>query len=338
MKKQSKKKIFFNIIFILLPIFLFLLSLGIGQYKINSKEIIFIILKQFFPIKPTWSAITENLIIQVRMPRIIATMIVGSSLAVSGVVFQGLFKNPLASPYTLGVSNGSSFGAALAILIFPNNFFIQLLALLFGIIAVLATFIIGGKNRNSTVTLVLGGIITGSFFSALVSLIKFVADPFEKLPTIVFWLMGSLATINNTKLLMSIPLFIIGLTGILFYRWRINVLSIGDEEAMSYGIDVKKDRFFIILFATILTSNAVSMSGVIGWIGLVIPHFTRVLVGSDFRKSIPLCISLGASYLLLIDNICRTLSKVEIPLGVVTALIGTPFFAYFILRERIKWI
>lgn len=336
MLKQSKKTIFFYVIIILLPIFLFLSSLGIGQYKIGIKEIIFIILKQFLPIKPTWSPIAENLIIQVRLPRIIATMIVGSSLAVSGVVFQGLFKNPLASPYTLGVSNGSGFGAALAILIFPNNIFIQFFALLFGFIAVFFTFIIGAKNKSSTVTLVLGGIITGSFFSALVSLIKFVADPLEKLPTIVFWLMGSLATINNNKLIVAMPLFTVGLIGILCYRWRINVLSIGDEEAMSYGIDVKKDRFFIILFATILTSNAVSISGVIGWIGLVIPHFTKTLVGADFRKSIPMCISLGASYLLIIDNICRTLSKVEIPLGVVTALIGTPLFAYFILKERVK--
>ncbi|NGM83876.1 iron ABC transporter permease [Paenibacillus sp. 7124] len=322
---------------IMLPAAIFALSLTMGKYDIGAGEAFRILFHPLIPAKQTWTPLAGNMVLQVRLPRIAAAMLVGAGLAVSGAVFQGIFRNPLASPYTLGVSNGAGFGAALAILLVNHTFAIQGFALIFSLAAVGLTFLFSLRGRNSKVTMVLGGIIVGSLFSALVSLIKFIADPFEKLPTIVFWLMGSLSAVNRTLLLASLPLFALSIAVIWLYRWRLNVLSLGDEEAKSYGVEVRRDRAVIIVCCSILTAAAVSISGIVGWVGLVIPHLGRMLVGPDFRKLIPACICLGSSYLLLIDDLCRSLTAVEIPLGVVTAIVGTPLFAYFMLREKVNW-
>lgn len=335
--KNNKIPKIISMFLFVLPIVVFVFSLMIGEFYLGAGAVWQILLNKIVPMDKTWTPLAENIILQVRLPRVVAAMLVGAGLSVSGAVFQGIFRNPLASPYTLGVSNGAGFGAALAILFLNSLFATQAFALIFSLVAVALTFLLSSKAKNSTITMVLGGVIVGSLFSALVSLIKFIADPFEKLPAIVFWLMGSLSSVSPTLLFVSLPLFIVFITIIWQYRWRLNVMSLGDEEARSYGVDVRRERAIIIICCSIITAAAVSIAGVIGWVGLVIPHIGRMLVGPDFRKLLPTSICLGSSYLLLIDDLCRTLTTVEIPLGVITAIVGTPLFAYFMFREKVNW-
>lgn len=271
------------------------------------------------------------------MPRIIGAVLVGAGLSVSGAVFQCIFKNPLADPYTLGVSNGAGFGAAVAIVLSVSSLSVQSFAMAFGIFAVFLTFLLSIKNNKSTVTLILSGMLVSALFSSLVSLIKFVADPFEKLPQIIYWLMGTMVGINYSKIISVLPAYIIAMLIIYLYRWRINVLSMGDVQAKSFGIDVKKDRMVVIIASTLLTALVVSISGIIGWVGIVVPHLARLLVGPDFRKLMLVSISLGISYLLIIDDICRSLTSMEIPIGVVTGIIGIPVFVYFIYTRKVNW-
>lgn len=319
------------------PFFCMVFSMTLGQYHIPARDVCRILVGQLLPIEHDWSSVAEGLLIYVRMPRILGAMLIGAGLASSGAAFQGLFRNPLASPYTLGVSNGAGFGASLAILFASTAHAVFLTALFFGLAAVALAFALSAGSKNSTIVLVLSGVIVGAFFAALVSLLKYVADPLEKLPTIVFWLMGSLATVKGSLLLSALPLYLPGIVVLLLYRWRLNLLTLGDEEAASFGVNVRRDRLVVILCCTLITASAVGVAGIVGWVGLVIPHLGRILVGPDFRKLLPVCISLGASYLLLIDDLCRSAFSAEIPLGVVTALIGTPIFAYFMLRQRVNW-
>lgn len=323
--------------FILLPVACFFISLAIGQYQIGLRGVFRILAAQLLPLERDWTPLAANMLLHVRLPRVCASVLVGIALSVSGAAFQGIFRNPLASPYTLGISNGAGFGAAIAILFFGSTSSIQFLSMAFSLAAVALTFLLSGRAKHSTLALVLAGIVVGAFFSALISLVKFVADPFDKLPSIVFWLMGSLSAVNSSLLLFSAPFFILGTLFLLLYSWRLNLLSIGDEEAASFGVDVRRDRALVILCCTALTAAAVGISGIIGWVGLVIPHLGRILVGPDFRKLLPACISLGASHMLVIDNICRASMTVEIPLGVITAVVGTPIFAYFMLKQGADW-
>ena len=335
------KDISFFLMLIILPITFFLVSLMLGPYKIDPFDVINIIIGKIIGRDLVNNKLAINMIWTVRMPRILGAVLAGSGLSVAGAVFQGLFKNPLASPYTLGISHGAGFGAAIAILLstsaLTSSFPIQISALIFGLVAVSVTFLMGMRGRKSTVTLVLSGMLVGSLFSSLVALIKYVADPYEKLPEIVFWLMGTLSAVTYQKLWMILPLFTISMAIIFMMRWRINVLSLGDQEAKSYGINVKKERTLIISICSVITALVVSISGVIGWIGIVIPHLARILVGPDFRKLIPVSFSLGICYTLLIDDICRNLTAGEIPLGVVTGIIGTPVFIYFIFKGKVRW-
>ncbi len=322
---------------VLLPVVSALLSLTIGKYGISVAEILRVFSDALFGTSLSSDPLAGSIIFSTRLPRILTAMLVGAGLAVSGAVFQGLFKNPLASPYTLGVSNGAGFGAALAISLTTQTVIIQGTAMLFGLVAVGLTFLMCRRARNSTVTLVLAGLLVGNLFAALLSLIKFFADPFEKLPSITFWLMGSLSSATNGLFLSVLPPFLLA-TGVLFlYRWRLNILSMGDNEARAYGVDVAKDRAVIILCCSLITALCVSVSGIIGWIGLIIPHIARAVTGPDQRRLFPLTLSFGAVYLLLIDDFCRCVSSLEIPLGIVTALLGSPIFAWFLLKEKLKW-
>lgn len=273
----------------------------------------------------------------VRLPRILGAMFTGCGLAVAGGVFQALFANPLADSYTLGVSNGAGFGAALAIVMSLSSVLIQMSAMVFGLLSVGLTFLLAGKRRRMPVTMILSGMLVSAFFSSLVSLLKFTADPEEKLPQIVYWLMGSFAGLGFYKLLIIIPGFMLGLVILILYRWRINILSMGNREAKAMGINVKRDRAVVIFAATLITALAVSIAGIIGWVGIVIPHLARMIVGPDFRKLMPVSASLGICYLLIIDDLCRTLTSQEIPIGVITGIIGIPIFLYFILREKVSW-
>ena len=333
--KTSKWEV--RAIFILLPIFCVILSLGLGAYHIRFSDVARILWGVFSTGDQTIDAVARGIVLDVRLPRILGALMVGTGLSMSGAIFQGLFGNPLADPYTLGVSNGAGFGAALAIVSSMASIGIQLTAMTFGMAAVGLTFLLSTKSRKASVTLILSGMLVSALFASLISLIKFTADPLEKLPEIVFWLMGSLASISYKKLLLILPFYLLSTGVLLLYRWRINVLSMGGREAKSFGVDVKRDRMIVILACSVLTALVVSISGIIGWVGIVIPHLSRMIVGPDFRKLLPVCASLGSCYLLIIDDLCRTLTSMEIPIGVITGIIGIPLFIYFIYKKKVSW-
>lgn len=334
---MNNKELVATPILIFLPIILFFASFLLGRYPIDPVEVVMTILSPIFPQLEISGTVT-SIVFDIRLPRIIASFIVGACLAIAGVAFQGTFKNPLVSPDLLGVSDGAGFGAALAILFNGSNFLIQCGSFIFGIISVSITYLISKAYKaGGVLILVLSGVAISSFFSALISGAKFVADPTDKLPEITYWLMGSLSSISFEQLAMILIPIIIGLAILLFSRWHLNVLAMGDEEAQSLGINPDRFRFFIIIGCTLLTSAAVSISGIIGWVGLVVPHITRMLVGSDNRILLPASISIGGCFLLLMDNISRTLISIEIPIGILTAIIGVPVFLYLLRKGYSDW-
>lgn len=271
----------------------------------------------------------------IRLPRAILGALVGGCLAISGASFQGLFRNPLVSSGILGVSSGAGFGAALAILIFSTTSYVYVFAFCFGGLAVLMSYMIGRVyNTTPAIMLVLGGVIVSSVFSALISFAKYVADPYNQLPAIVFWLMGSLASARFQDIAAAGIPMAVGIAGLLAIRWRINVLSMGDKEARSLGINTTLSKGIVILCATLATAGAVCVSGIIGWVGLVIPHIGRMLVGNDNRVLIPASLSLGACFMLLVDNMGRVITGSEIPLGILTAIVGGPFFVYLLKKTK----
>lgn len=332
---MGKKSI--TVFLVICPLSLIFLSLFVGRYPISVIAVF----------KMLWSKLTlsyydlpgiyQTVVWEIRMPRAILGALVGGALAISGTAFQGLFRNPLVSSGILGVSSGAGFGAALAILLFNTQVSVYLFAFLFALLAVLFSYLIGKiYNTTPTIMLVLGGVIVSSVFSALISFIKYVADPYDKLPAIVFWLMGSLASARTEDIkIAGIPM-LIGIAGIWALRWRINVLSMGDREAHSLGLSTALNKGLIILFATLATASAVSVSGTIGWVGLIIPHIGRMLVGNDNKRLIPASFSLGASFLILVDLTGRMITGSEIPLSILTALIGAPFFVYLLKMTKGK--
>lgn len=333
------------LIYGVLPV-LFVVSLFLGRYEVPPSHVIQLLaapIVNLLPdtiihIDPSWTASEQNVIYQIRLPRVIAAVLVGSGLAIAGAAYQGLFKNPLVSPDILGVSSGAGFGAALAILLSAGSFMTQVFAFCFGILAVAITFLLSRFYRMTpTLILVLSGIIVGAFFTALISLTKYVADPYEKLPAITFWLMGSLASVRYSDLLLITPPFLIAAAILILIRWRINLLAVGDDEARALGIDTRRMSQIIILCSTFITAGAVCIAGIIGWVGLVVPHLGRMLVGPDYKKLIPVVFLLGASYMLIIDDIARNLTSAEIPLGILTAIIGAPFFAYLLSKRSVGW-
>ena len=323
---------------ILLPAGFFFFSLLLGRYHISPYIVLKILLSKIFPIVPDWSPVVETVLYRVRIPRIAAAMLIGGALSVSGATFQGIFRNPLISPYILGVASGAGFGASLAILFFENGMVIQLLAFAFGTVAVMISYTLARLYKvSSSLVLVLSGIIVGTFFTALISMVKFWADPFEKLPLIVFWLMGSLATITSRDTVLLMVPMVLGLSVLFLVRWKINVLALGEEEARALGVETGRLRIITVLAATLCTASAVAVSGIIGWVGLVIPHLARMITGPDYRKLIPVSFSLGASYLLLIDDIARNITASEIPIGILTATIGAPVFALVLKKSALGW-
>lgn len=307
------------------------LSLFIGRYPLSMISIMKMLWSKLTLSSTDLPDIYETVVWEIRMPRAILGALVGGSLAISGTAFQGLFRNPLVSSGILGVSSGAGFGAALAILLFNTKFSIYLFAFAFALIAVLLSYWIGRiYNTTPTIMLVLGGTIVSAVFSALLSFIKYAVDPYDKLPTIVYWLMGSLASARTGDIKVAMIPMLIGIIGVWVLRWRINVLSMGDREARSLGINASVDKALVIFFATIATAGAVSVSGTIGWVGLIIPHIGRMLVGNDNSRLIPASFFLGASFLIIVDLAGRMLTGSEIPLSILTALIGAPFFIYLL--------
>ncbi|CAN7212213.1 FecCD family ABC transporter permease [Devosia sp. LjRoot3] len=323
---------------IVLPIILAVVALCLGRYMVAPGNALSILLNQVLPIEPHWEAVEETVVLNIRLPRVLMALLIGGGLAVSGAAFQGLFGNPLVSPHILGVSSGAGFGAALTILIFRHMTFVPAGALVFGIAAMMVALWISRRGgRSSLFMLILGGVITAAMFEALLSLLKYVADPNDTLPTIVYWLMGSLTSSSYDMLAWGVPLIAIGSSVLWALRWRLNIMSLSEVEARSLGTDVQKMRWVVIVAATLVTATTVSLAGIIGWVGLVIPHVARMLVGSNHSALIPASISIGAMYLLVIDTVARTATSAEIPLSILTAIIGAPFFAYLLKRAKGGW-
>ncbi len=322
---------------------IFIISLGIGRYNVPVESVIKILLSKLVTIQQDWSPTMSIVVLQIRLPRLIMVALVGGALAISGATFQATLKNPLVSSDILGVSAGAGFGAAIGLYFQLNVISIQILALVFGMAAVGMAYAIHSLTRkSSTLILVLSGIIVGSFFSALVSLIKFLAN--QSLPSngaftaIVFWLLGSFSNAGTYANVFQFgPPILIGIIVLLLLRWRVNVLSLEDTEAKALGVNVKLYQGVIIFFATLITASAVSVAGLVGWIGLFVPHVARMLVGSNNSKVLPVSILIGISFLIAMDDIARALTPYEIPIGILTAIVGLPLFAYLLVRQKVGW-
>ncbi len=333
-KKIGRKKI----MLLSLPVLAFLLSFPVGRYPIAPGDLITILLAKILPIGHTWPSTLDTVVFQVRLPRIVAAMLVGAALSTAGAAYQGMFKNPLVSPDILGATAGAAFGAALGIYFNFGVIGIQLSSFVFGLVAVGLAYLVGGRIRHDPIlALVLAGILIGTIFSSSTSLLKFMADPYEKLPAITYWLLGSLSSIAPKDVrFIIIPMFL-GFVPLYLLRWRLNVLSMGEEEAKALGLETERLRITVILCSTLVTAAAVSISGMIGFVGLVIPHLTRMIVGPDYKVLIPASMLVGSAYLLLVDDLARVLTTVEVPLGILTSVIGAPFFIYLILRSKGGW-
>jgi iron complex transport system permease protein len=298
-------------------------------------------------ISDLWSAATGGtsdptlltVLWNVRLPRVVAGLCVGAALAASGVTYQGLFRNPLVSPDILGVSAGASLGAVLGIFLSLSVVAIQALSFAGGLAAVAAVYAVGAaiRGRDPVLTLVLAGFAMAAFVGAGISIIKILADPYDQLPAITFWLLGSLTAATRLDVLTVLPVLALGLIPLVLLRWRMNLMSLGDEEARTMGIDTRQTRIVLIIAATLMTSATVSVAGIVGWVGLIIPHIARMLVGPDFRRLLPASVILGGGYLLIVDMLARSIASIEIPLGIVTAVVGAPFFLWLLVTGKRGW-
>ena len=312
-------------------VILILLSITVGYYDIGLSRIIDV----FGSIGSGELTPDYIVVLRVRLPRIMAAFLIGAALSVSGNAYQGMFNNPLVSPDTLGVATGAGFGASLAIFMGMSSVWVQLFAFFAGLGAAFLSFIIGSRVRHGqTVSMILAGTMVGALCLAATTLLKYFADSSDTLPAITFWLMGSLVKTNAQSLLISLIPIAAGFVILFLMRWRLNVLTLGDEEAQSVGINPKKTRLIAIIGATLLSSASVCLGGLIGWVGLMIPHIARGLVGPLYKKNMLVCILLGGCFLLGVDDIARGASALEIPLGVLTAFAGAPFFIWLILSKR----
>ena len=307
-------------------------SFMLGRYPIMPDELVKILASRFFDVQQTWPDAAETVVFQIRLPRVLAAGLIGAALSVAGVCYQGIFQNPMVSPGVLGASSGAGCGAALAILLGMPAISTSLMAFAFGLGAVLLAYLISLKSKiNPILAMVLAGMLISTLASSGTSFIKLVADTEETLPAITYWLMGSLVSVQPGDIAFAIIPVIVGMVPLILLRWRINLLTVGEEEALSMGIDTGKLRLLVIVCATLLTAISVSISGVIGWVGLVIPHFCRMIFGYDFRNLIPTNILFGATFLIIVDNVARLATTTEIPIGILTSFIGAPIFIYLII-------
>lgn len=325
-----------NLILILLPVTAFLFSFAIGRYAVSIPQLMSTLYGHYFG--GVMETNLETVVFNIRLPRIFAAMLVGAALSTAGAAYQGMFKNPLVSPDILGASAGAGFGACLAIYLSQSGLIIQVSAFLFGLAAVFLAYLINVKlDYDPILGLVLGGILISTLFSSGTGVLKYFADANDKLPAITFWLMGSLSSVDKRDLLMVLIPMLIGFTSLFLVRWRLNVLAFGEEEARSLGINTKRLRLIVIISSTLVTAASVSISGMVGWIGLVIPHLARAIVGPNYRILMPVTFIVGATYLLLIDDAARCLGSVEVPLGILTSLIGVPFFILIFKKNVRGW-
>ena len=332
-----------------------LISFALGRYPIPVGEIVPILIGravdglnalinavaglfgaapgEVIPFEQTWTDRMEIVFFNIRLPRLLLACLVGCCLSAAGAAYQGIFQNPMASPDILGASQGAAFGAALAIFLRSNTQMVTVSAFAFSLVTVAAAIFVSSRAKGKRVlSLVLSGIMISSLFQAGTSFIKLVADPNDQLPAITYWLMGSLSASKMSDVLFGGVPMAIGLAVLLVLRWRINILTLGDDEARTMGVNARLTRLVVILAATLITASSVAVSGTISWVGLVVPHLARRMVGNNYRHLMPATMVFGALFLLVVDNISRNLLAVEIPLGILTAFVGAPFFLYLITR------
>lgn len=320
----------------ILPIAAALICLGIGRYSLTVTETIEVLLSPL-----TGKEVEANaysVIYMIRLPRIFLAAAVGSGLSCAGTAFQGLFSNPLATPDTLGVGSGAAFGAVLAMLFGSGLITIQLTALLFGLLACFITYNISRKNgKSSIIMIVLAGMVISAVFEAAVSLMKYIADPEEELPVITYWLMGSMSRANYDNLILGLPFILAGIIIIFALRWRLNILSLNEDEASSLGMNIKVMRVIFIIASSMITASCVSMCGSVGWVGLLIPHIARMIGGNNNRTVVPISIALGAFFMIVMDTFARSATAAEIPISILTALIGAPVFITLLRKTGGAW-
>ena len=325
-------------VLLLLLVALICVSSLLGRYAVRASDVLAACLG-WMGLAPTVHG-GAQVVMELRLPRIVGAVLVGAALSVSGAAYQVMFRNPMVSPTLLGGSAGAAFGAAIAILLSLPVLVVHLTTFGGGLLAVTITYVVGVKfcrGGNTTLAIILSGIIVSTLFTSLLSMIKYVADPYDKLPVIVYWLMGSLASITRDNLILPLLLMAAAFLLLYFLRWKINLLSFGDEEAKSLGIPVERLRLTVIICATLMTAAAVAISGIIRLVGFVVPHLVRFIVGPDFRFLLPGSALMGGLFLLASDNLARTLWTMEIPLGILTSLFGVPFFLYLLIKYHHSW-
>ncbi len=318
----------------------FFICLGLGRFEVPVISAAGILLKSVFHLAlpdVTWTDQMQSVIMDVRLPRLFGAVLVGCALSLSGATYQGLFKNPLVSPDILGVSSGACVGASVMILLNRGSMETQLAALAMGLFTVVLTTLIPKLfKRHSNFMLVLAGIIVAGFMGSIQGIIKYVADPESQLASIVYWTMGSLSSVKPNDIFLVLPGMLTAMVILLLMRWKINLLSLGENEAKLLGVDVRKVRGLAILCSTVLTACAVCLCGTIGWVGLIIPHLGRLLVGQDNRYLLPASAALGAVFMVIVDTVARNLTGSEIPLSIITGLMGAPLFLWLLARQRTR--
>lgn len=309
------------------------LAFTVGRYPVSLAELLSLLTGGTVPTN------VETIVLHVRGPRVLAALLVGAALAAAGAAFQGMFRNPLVSPDILGVSSGAALGAVGAIFLWLGTLGVQLAAFAGGLLAVGLVYWVASRLRghDPLLGLVLTGVVIGSLLASVIALLKYLADPYNQLPAMTFWLLGSLASTSPRDLAFGAPLAIAGLVPLVLLRWRINLLALPEDEARALGVDARRLRALVVAAATLMTAAAVAVSGIIGWVGLLIPHAARLIVGPDFGCLLPLAMLLGAAFLLVVDTLCRTMAPIEVPPGVLTALVGTPFFLWLFALSRRPW-
>jgi iron complex transport system permease protein len=326
-----------NILLLIILLICIVWSMCVGKYPVSPRESLQIIFNNIFGLAGSYEPMAESVVRGLRLPRILAAIVIGAALSMSGTTYQGIFKNPLVSPDFLGVSSGACIGAAIAILMALSSAYIQLFAFVGGLLAVGLTVMIPRLIKSdSNIMLVLSGIIVGGFIGSLLGLIKYIADPETQLASIIYWQMGSLSYVSMNSIFSVLPAIIGSAIVILAMSWWIDVVSLGDKEAQTLGANVSRIRNISILCSTLLTASSVCVAGTIGWIGLVIPHFARMMVGPENTKLLPAAALVGAIFLLLVDTAGRTIGTAELPLSILTGVIGAPFYAWLLYKRRMK--
>ena len=313
-----------------------LVSLGVGRFPISAMEVLSLVSAAFFGGTANAPENADLILFSIRGPRIAAAFAVGAALAAAGAAYQNLFRNPLVSPDILGVSSGAALGAVLGIFMALPLIAIQGLAFIGGLSAVAAIYLIGSSlarthGHDAMLTLVLSGVVIGSLLGSGIALTKYLADPYNQLPAMTYWLLGSFASVTKKDLVVALPVIVLAMLPLLALRWRINLLALPDDEARALGQDVRRLRLIVIVAATLMTAASVAICGIIGWVGLVVPHAVRLLIGAEFSRLLPLTMLIGGTFMLLIDTIGRTVAQIEIPPGVLTAALGTPVFIWLMV-------